>query len=72
VPMLAIAVSLLILAGATRAQLLGGAAGLAAGAVLFIANDRILTRVGGVPYVEPVTLQTAHKSPAAHRRSAAE
>jgi amino acid transporter len=42
VPLLAIAVSLLILAGATRAQLLGGAAGLAAGAVLFVANDRIL------------------------------
>jgi hypothetical protein len=39
VPLLAIAVSLLILAGATRAQLLGGAAGLAAGAALFIAND---------------------------------
>jgi amino acid transporter len=41
VPLAAIAVSLLILAGATRAQLLGGAAGLAAGAVLFIANDRL-------------------------------
>ncbi len=43
VPVLAIAVSLLILAGATRAQLLGGAAGLAAGAMLFFANDRFLT-----------------------------
>lgn len=43
VPLLAIAVSLLILAGATRAQLLGGAAGLAAGAVLFFANNRVLT-----------------------------
>jgi basic amino acid/polyamine antiporter, APA family len=43
VPLLAIAVSLLILAGATRAQLLGGAAGLAAGAALFFANDRFLT-----------------------------
>ena len=42
VPVLAIAVSLLILAGATQAQLLGGAAGLAVGAALFIANDRIL------------------------------
>jgi amino acid transporter len=41
VPLLAIAVSLLILAGATREQLLGGAAGLAAGAVLFLANDRL-------------------------------
>ena len=40
IPMMAIVVSLLILAGATRAQLLGGAAGLAAGAVLFLLNDR--------------------------------
>lgn len=40
VPLLAIAVSLLILAGATRGQMLGGAAGLAAGAALFILNDR--------------------------------
>jgi basic amino acid/polyamine antiporter, APA family len=40
VPLLAIVVSLLILAGATRAHLLGGAAGLAAGAALFFANDR--------------------------------
>jgi APA family basic amino acid/polyamine antiporter len=40
VPVLAIAVSLMILAGATNAQLLGGVAGLAAGAVLFVANDR--------------------------------
>lgn len=39
VPVLAIAVSLLILAGATRDQLLGGAVGLAAGAVLFALND---------------------------------
>jgi APA family basic amino acid/polyamine antiporter len=39
VPLLAIAVSLLMLAGATRQQLLGGAAALAAGAVLFIANN---------------------------------
>ena len=44
VPLLAIAVSLLILAGATRAQLLGGAAGLAAGAALFVANDRLRNR----------------------------
>ncbi len=40
VPTLAIAVTLAILAGATRAQLFGGAAGLAAGAALFILNDR--------------------------------
>jgi amino acid transporter len=41
VPVLAIAVSLLILAGATSAQLLGGAAGLAAGAALFFVNGRL-------------------------------
>jgi basic amino acid/polyamine antiporter, APA family len=41
VPSAAIAVSLLILAGATRAQLLGGAAGLALGALLFVANQSI-------------------------------
>jgi basic amino acid/polyamine antiporter, APA family len=40
VPLLAIAVSLLILGGASRVQLLGGAAGLAAGAALFVLNDR--------------------------------
>jgi amino acid transporter len=40
VPLLAIGVSLLILAGATHAQLLGGAAGLGAGAALFILNVR--------------------------------
>jgi hypothetical protein len=40
VPLLAIGVSLLILAGATRPQLLGGAAALAVGAALFLANDR--------------------------------
>jgi APA family basic amino acid/polyamine antiporter len=39
VPLLAIAVSLLILAGATRPQLLGGTAALAVGAALFLAND---------------------------------
>jgi amino acid transporter len=39
VPLLAIAVSLLILAGATRQQLLGGTAALAVGAALFLAND---------------------------------
>ena len=44
VPVLAIAVSLGILAGATRAQLLGGAGGLAAGAVLFLLNDRLRRR----------------------------
>jgi APA family basic amino acid/polyamine antiporter len=40
VPLLAIGASLLILAGATRQQLLGGAAALAAGAAVFIANAR--------------------------------
>jgi basic amino acid/polyamine antiporter, APA family len=40
VPLLAIAVSLLMLAGATGQQLLGGAVALIIGAVLFIANDR--------------------------------
>ena len=44
VPLAAIVVSLAILAGATRAQLLGGAAGLAAGAVLFAINDRMRRR----------------------------
>jgi hypothetical protein len=39
VPLLAIIVSLLMLAGATRQQLLGGAVALLAGAVLFIANN---------------------------------
>lgn len=39
VPLLALVVSLLILAGATRAQLVGGVAGLAAGAALFVLND---------------------------------
>jgi amino acid transporter len=46
VPLVAIAVSLLILAGATRPQMLGGAAGLAAGAALFLANDRLRKRPG--------------------------
>jgi basic amino acid/polyamine antiporter, APA family len=40
VPLLAIAVSLLMLAGATHQQLVGGAAALIAGAALFIANNR--------------------------------
>jgi basic amino acid/polyamine antiporter, APA family len=40
VPVLAVAVSLLMLAGATPQQLLGGAAALIIGAVLFIANNR--------------------------------
>ena len=40
VPLLAIVVSLLILAGATHQQLLGGAAALAAGATLFMANEK--------------------------------
>jgi len=37
---LAIGISLLILAGATRQQLVGGAAALVVGAALFLANDR--------------------------------
>jgi amino acid transporter len=41
VPMAAIAVSLLILAGATAQQLLGGAAGLAVGAALFLMNGSL-------------------------------
>src|SRR5262249_54435397 len=40
VPVLAIGVSLLMLAGATRPQMLGGVAALVAGAALFFANDR--------------------------------
>jgi amino acid transporter len=41
VPLLAILVSLLMFAGATRQQLLGGVVVLMAGATLFIANDRL-------------------------------
>jgi amino acid transporter len=52
VPLLAIAVSLLILAGATRAQLVGGAAGLAAGAALFVLNDRFGRRPRSVQQVD--------------------
>jgi hypothetical protein len=44
VPVAAVGVSLAILAGATRAQLLGGAAGLAAGALLFVLNGRLRLR----------------------------
>jgi APA family basic amino acid/polyamine antiporter len=40
VPLLAIGISLLALTGATRRQLIGGAAALSAGAALFLANDR--------------------------------
>jgi amino acid transporter len=40
VPLLAIASSMLILVMASRAQLLGGGAALAAGAILFLLNDR--------------------------------
>jgi APA family basic amino acid/polyamine antiporter len=46
VPLLAIGVSLLILAGATSQQLLAGAAALAVGAALFLANDRFGQRAG--------------------------
>ena len=41
VPLLAIVGSLLMLAGATRQQLIGGVVALMAGAALFIANDRL-------------------------------
>jgi len=41
VPLLAMAVSLLILAGATRPQWLGGAVALVVGAALFVTNDRL-------------------------------
>jgi APA family basic amino acid/polyamine antiporter len=44
IPVVAIAISLVILAGATRAQLLGGAAGLAAGAMLFAMNNTMSRR----------------------------
>jgi amino acid transporter len=47
VPVLAIVVSMLILAGATRLQLLGGAAGLATGALLFLVNHRFGPRFQG-------------------------
>ncbi|MGE5245219.1 MAG: APC family permease [Betaproteobacteria bacterium] len=40
IPMIAIAVSIAVVAGATRDQLVGGAAALAAGAVLFLAYAR--------------------------------
>jgi len=40
VPLLALGVSLLVLTGATRRQLLGSAAALSVGAALFLANDR--------------------------------
>ena len=41
VPLLAIGVSLLILVGASREQLIGGATALALGAVVFFLNDRL-------------------------------
>ena len=41
VPVLAIAVSLIILLSASRAQLIGGAAALAVGAIVFFLNDRM-------------------------------
>ncbi len=41
VPILAVGVSLVILAGASRAQLVGGGLALAAGALLFFVNDRL-------------------------------
>ena len=49
VPLLAIGVSLLMLVGATRQQLLGGAAALAVGAALFLTNDRFGRRAGRWP-----------------------
>ncbi len=53
VPIAAVGVSLVILAGATRAQLVGGAAGLTAGAVLFLLNDRLRRRQGTNGMGEP-------------------
>ena len=47
VPLAAIAVSLLILAGATSQQLLGGAVGLGVGAALFVASGRFDDRPRG-------------------------
>ena len=44
VPIVAVGVSLVILAGATRPQWLGGAAGLAVGAVMFLLNDTLRRR----------------------------
>jgi hypothetical protein len=41
VPLAAIAVSLLILAGASTAQLVGGTLALATGAVLFVINSKL-------------------------------
>ena len=46
VPIVAIVVSIAVVAGATQQQLLGGAAALAAGAVLFAINTRVLRRRG--------------------------
>jgi len=46
VPAIAIATSLLIVAGATRQQLFGGAAALVLGAALFLANARFRRRSG--------------------------
>lgn len=48
VPLLAIGVSLLVLTGATRRQLLGSAATLSVGAALFLANDRFARRARSV------------------------
>src|SRR5262249_22332962 len=44
VPMIAIAVSIAVVAGATRQQLLGGTAALAAGAIFFALNARRSTK----------------------------
>ncbi len=44
VPIVAVGVSLVILAGATRPQWLGGAAGLSVGAVMFLLNDTLRRR----------------------------
>jgi APA family basic amino acid/polyamine antiporter len=43
VPIVAIVVSAAVVAGATREQLLGGLAALAAGALLFVLNRRVAT-----------------------------
>lgn len=55
VPVLAMAVSLVILVGASRAQLIGGFAALLAGAIVFIVNDKLSARPGRLePHDAPV------------------
>lgn len=54
VPVLAILISVAIVAGASRQQILGGIAGLATGAMLFWANDRLNPRARGAAAGEGV------------------